>query len=207
MSSKDLIIDAIIFGLKNCSIIQNPYKQEGTYWHRFESIKSFQKINVCIDLRFYFTNMLNVESANYNIHLTITHTQMDTYDDLFSTRIEEPANLSFLYDREILSNTLDKMKRKLLELQFSIFSGVFITTTPKFEMESSFFEDIPTIKFKGEECCICHDITNTKTKCEHYLCVPCFQQIKIIQDEDDEDGEHLLRPCPLCREDIFYTTV
>jgi hypothetical protein len=204
MSSKDLIIDSIISGLKDSYVITRA-KENGTYIHRFESIQSLQGINVCIDLVFNLMHMLNVKTSSFNVQLKITHQQMDTYDVLYSCLIDSVSDTSVLYHREVLSNTLDKMKRKLLELQFSTFSGVFITTIPKFQIESSFFEDIPTIKFKGNECSICQEITNTKTKCEHYLCVPCFQQIKLIQDEDNE--ENLLRRCPMCREDIFYTTI
>lgn len=208
MSSKDLIIDNIITGLKDCNIIKKPYNEQGTYWHRFSSIKSFQGINVDIDLRFYFTHMTDVASAYYNVHLHITHPKIDTYDNLYSSRIQEPSPLSFLYDREILSETLDKMKQRLLELHFSKFSGTFLTTVPVLQTEIEFFEDIPNIIFKGEDCSICLEKTNTTTKCKHYLCVPCFQQINLIEEEneDDDDDEHLKRPCPICRKDIFYTT-
>jgi hypothetical protein len=210
MSSKDLIIDNIISELKECCIIKNPDRREGTHWHTFESIKSFHGINVCIRLIFYFTNMDIGEMGQYHVHLAIIHSQIDTYDELFQCRIQEPSNISSLYNREVLSDTLDKFKEKLLTLHFSKFSGTFIKTLPKMQIESGFFEDIPAIIFKGEKCSICFDITDTTTKCNHYLCIPCFQEIKLISldedDEIDEDGENLIRRCPICREDIFYTT-
>jgi hypothetical protein len=41
-------------------------------------------------------------------------------------------------------------------------------------------------------CCVCHLETATKTECDHYLCYPCWKQVKNMK-------------CPMCRKSIKYT--
>lgn len=45
-------------------------------------------------------------------------------------------------------------------------------------------------KIKGDDCCVCMERTITKTRCNHFICLPCFQKIKI-------------RKCPICRDDLL----
>ena len=53
------------------------------------------------------------------------------------------------------------------------------------------------------DCCVCHERTNTETKCGHKLCIPCWATINTTfyaeQDSDDEDE---VPSCPMCRADI-----
>lgn len=67
---------------------------------------------------------------------------------------------------------------------------------------SDVFKNDSHIEFIGHECCICFQkFTATQTNCGHALCLQCADQIKPIQDED-EDNEII--PCPLCRADITF---
>ena len=66
------------------------------------------------------------------------------------------------------------------------------------------------IEFRFNECCVCYSITNTKTDCDHALCVLCCQ--KIIDDKnlehkyDEGEREHHPITCPMCRNDSFELT-
>jgi len=42
------------------------------------------------------------------------------------------------------------------------------------------------VKLDGEECCVCHDLTISKTGCKHHMCLECWSQLK-------------KRSCPMCR--------
>lgn len=42
---------------------------------------------------------------------------------------------------------------------------------------------------KGEECCVCLELTNVKTICNHYLCDECHSKLKTFT-------------CPLCRKNL-----
>ena len=56
------------------------------------------------------------------------------------------------------------------------------------------FENTTT---KCESCCVCHDLTNTTTECDHHLCLACMSSLKGYVDDDE-----YIRKCPLCRENI-----
>ena len=50
-----------------------------------------------------------------------------------------------------------------------------------------------------EVCCVCHDLTNSKTECGHPLCLVCMSSL----DENFEGGERT-KSCPLCREYMSF---
>jgi hypothetical protein len=84
-----------------------------------------------------------------------------------------------------------------------------IIPTLKFNKKTSwltadeFFSDDVVELFKFDNttifdvCSVCHEFTNSKTDCDHTLCLVCMSSIKGHFDE----GEHI-RHCPLCREHI-----
>lgn len=49
------------------------------------------------------------------------------------------------------------------------------------------------IKCDFDVCCVCHETTQTKTQCKHYLCYSCWEQIKVNCNDDE------IYPCPICR--------
>jgi hypothetical protein len=66
------------------------------------------------------------------------------------------------------------------------------------EEDNQFFRELitnPNIIFKElETCCVCSEITKTKTQCNHTLCLICCSKIKPVED----------KKCPICRELIIY---
>jgi len=50
-----------------------------------------------------------------------------------------------------------------------------------------------------EECCVCQELTGTKTECEHHLCLLCMSSLHEVEDEDGEAEKN----CPMCRETII----
>lgn len=63
------------------------------------------------------------------------------------------------------------------------------------------FGNIQNIKLDNviESCCVCYNLTLTKTPCKHPLCHRCW--FSICKEDDNDDIECL---CPLCREDILH---
>jgi len=47
-------------------------------------------------------------------------------------------------------------------------------------------------KEKHEECCVCLELTETKTNCNHHLCIPCWNQLKNER-------------CPICRREDIHS--
>ena len=107
------------------------------------------------------------------------------------------------FNEETLSVTLDKMLEILPTLKFNKYNGIFTERMPIYTSIIDFFKDVEGLVLENQECCVCLEVTNTKTECDHYLCVPCFQQIPLVGDDEDEDEKE--RRCPLCREDINCT--
>lgn len=203
MSSKDVIISDIARYI----VEQKVAKQNEKYlWamYLFTTIKSICGINCDVQLNFGF-NLWDDEPNDFNVILKIVHSNMFDQESSESIILYHGVIGRYKkFDRENISAILDKVKLQLSKLEFSIYSGLLVPYQSTRLAEIDFFQDIPSIKCDGEECPVCKEnIVATKTYCGHYLCVPCFQNIKLIQDEDDDENE--IRRCPMCREEILYT--
>ena len=58
----------------------------------------------------------------------------------------------------------------------------------------------PNIKKKIDECCVCYELTDNKTDCNHSLCLCCWGKCK----KDENDGYDDCINCPMCREEVEY---
>jgi hypothetical protein len=203
MSSKDLIISDIARAVVEQKVAQHGKKHLWTMYC-FTTINSICNINCDVHLNLGF-GIWDDEPNDFNVILKIIHSNM------FEPDTCEPIILHHnvigrykKFDRENISSILDKIKLELSKLEFNIYTGQFIVYQSTTLAEIDFFKDISSIKYEGEECPVCmNHIVTTKTECKHYLCVPCYQNIKLIQDEDDDENE--IRKCPICREQILYT--
>jgi hypothetical protein len=74
------------------------------------------------------------------------------------------------------------------------------------EAVAMFKFDNTTTKYK--ECSVCHELCGTKTECQHSLCLVCFSSIhEVLVDDEEEEGEQILiKSCPLCRKNVDYIT-
>jgi hypothetical protein len=61
-------------------------------------------------------------------------------------------------------------------------------------------KDVNNIKTNNiEPCCVCYNLTHTKTDCGHTLCYRCWSNVKETEETEEED---IMRPCPMCRKCI-----
>jgi hypothetical protein len=199
MSSKDVIIADII---KNIQKDQQEYPTMCRYTYTFSGFKSFQGIYCQIQLHIHFKLFIDKPNS-FQIYMKITHPLMDDdekeVDFLYCKKIGEYPN----FDEENVSLILDEIKQLLPTLQFNILLGNFNSTDHTYSAVKDFFGDVEGLVFSGNDCCVCQEVlVNTKTKCDHYICIPCYQQLKFVDDE--EMGEK--RPCPMCRGHISYTS-
>jgi len=201
MSSKDLIISDIVRAVvaQKSAVV---YQAHLWVLYCFTTIKSIHGINCDVHLNLGF-GLWDDEPNDFNVVLKIVHSNMFDSEDcepiiLYHSVIGRYKK----FDRENISSILDKIKLELSTLQFSVYSGLLVPYQSTRLAEIDFFQDIESINCVGEECPICKEnIVATKTECGHYLCVPCFQNIKLIQDENHDE----IRKCPFCRDHITYT--
>lgn len=199
MSSKDVIVADIIRVVK-----EQLQEKPSSYFHYYtiQGIKSFHGIKSILQLEFGFK--LNSDKPdNCRILLKILHPEMDDHikvvDHLYSKIIRQCPKL----DEENVSVALDEIKQTLTTLHFNVFRGDFYNSVSTHSAVSDFFGDVEGLIFSGDDCCVCQEVkVLTKTECDHYICIPCYQQINLVPDEEYEEK----RPCPLCREHITYTS-
>jgi len=69
-------------------------------------------------------------------------------------------------------------------------------------LEHELLSGLDNIELDADECCVCNNLTKTKTICNHCVCYRCMTHIKHVKDDDDEDLHEI--PCPICRQDIRF---
>lgn len=62
------------------------------------------------------------------------------------------------------------------------------------------FKEFNQIECNINNCCVCQELVETKTSCNHYICLHCAVKIIPIKNEYDFNET----PCPICRKDISY---
>lgn len=85
------------------------------------------------------------------------------------------------------------VKTTLDSLRFNRKKNKF-ETTPAYDWDFLQSENVK-LNYTYEECCVCHETTESKTTCGHTLCIPCYDQIRVDSDDDTL--------CPLCRADCY----
>jgi hypothetical protein len=198
MSSKDVIIADIL------SQIPVPTLWTSNKSYYFGScFKSLHGIDISMSLSFYFKSPTENGFQQVEISLIICHGNMFHDNGSSYLMFNKEIYVSPVFNEQTISATLDKMLEILGTLKFNKYNGIFSTETCDIYLSvNDFFKDVNGLVLQGGECSICLELINTKTECKHYLCVPCYQQINLVGNDEDEQE----RPCPMCREDINYTS-
>jgi hypothetical protein len=153
---------------------------------------------------------------------------MSIYKEVYNLHIDW-TSFYFCVERdgscELLNMTFDTVElaltylTKLMNEPFVDLLRCRISTTPTADQRNEYEEmkafyayhkNNEQIKFRFNECCVCYTLTETKTDCDHALCIACCQ--KIIDDVnlehkyDEGEREHHPITCPMCRNDSFELT-
>ena len=125
--------------------------------------------------------------------------------------IEERYDIKQLYVKsiDIKKNTkVDEVEEFMKEcfefIRNCVFDRMFgkfvLAKTPTlFCFTAEMAEGLAHIETSVKGCCVCLELTNTKTRCGHTLCVECWSQIKSVRNTETECYED---PCPMCRFDL-----
>ena len=112
---------------------------------------------------------------------------------------------------------LNKFEGKLTYDDFE-FNGEILTDGSKKVIESAFSQEfVPSeysnCEFAYNSCCVCLELTLSKTPCNHSLCIECEERLQFDEevefdmeedddsDDENENGKKVLhyRKCPMCR--------
>ena len=69
-------------------------------------------------------------------------------------------------------------------------------------LEHQLLSGFDNIELHGDECCVCNNLTETKTRCNHCVCYRCMTHIKPVENNNSYRENDI--PCPICRQDIRY---
>jgi hypothetical protein len=110
------------------------------------------------------------------------------------------------YTIEFIQEALTIINHKLSNIRFNKYYGKFsyktyeTYETPSFEDWKNYL-NMSEVKLEFNECCVCLEMTTTKTHCNHSLCYYCWS--KLNYSESEEINEETLK-CPYCRDDISF---
>lgn len=135
----------------------------------------------------------------------------------------EEAHYQTLYEKSIPKdyqtfnkNALKKILKQavfeiLPSLKFDKYKGVFVSEDV-FEHKHSFhnswndiLQNMSNVELTSDECCVCKDITITKTTCcNNTLCYYCWDKLK-TKPRNYQFELHIMS-CPMCRADLRWNS-
>jgi len=146
----------------------------------------------------------SVYKEAYWLHIdwTVCHINHDKEGDCRLLRMSfDTAELALIYLDKLLKDPFVDLLRCRLDTQPSDDQKNEYNEMKAFY---SAYKHNEKIKFRFDECCVCYALTETKTSCNHALCISCCQ--KIIDDtkkETKDDDCHDIS-CPMCRDDFEF---
>lgn len=159
-------------------------------------IKTIDAVPVTVTLVYNYHGMrFKVESLDYYTDETREVTEQIP---LYSTPITKYKNKKNISIEEI-ETMLRVHFEEISKLKFSVFNGRFYSDKIIDESCWGFLTKFENLTLDFDECCVCKEITKSKTACKHTLCRPCMFKIKPSPVEDADD-EYVL--CPICRETL-----
>lgn len=132
--------------------------------------------------------------ADIKVTCQITRTRCGQ-EEALRLQLDSVWNEDDILYQEVVTNqeNLDKLlKETLPNLKFNKLTNQFQTDgdDKKTTLELEIAKSIPkcdNIKWGFDDCCVCADLTTTKTSCGHHLCSECESAIKSNK-------------CPICRQ-------
>jgi len=138
-----------------------------------------------------------IEGSNIrNISKDEDNDDESDYDCLFTMIILDKDVDFTLKDYE---DFIGKIFNTLEIIELNKMTGQFVIEDKK-NFENDIFEllrNFKHINLSYENCSVCDELTETKTACNHYLCIYCWDKIK----KSNETG---VKPCPICRKAMEY---
>ena len=113
----------------------------------------------------------------------------------------------------MIEKSIIRLQQELKEFKYHKRTNKFMNKQDidMYDAEVSVFET-DNVKYVSDECCVCQEVTSSKTECNHSLCLSCWSSLKIQHHpgfyDDDEYENHMFMGvlCPLCRKFMARST-
>jgi hypothetical protein len=149
-----------------------------------------------------------IDKVKVDVNLMVTHTAVIldiTLDDIYENDSFDDVSLHrklFNIDNKDFTKLAEYILVELNELRLDM-KGNLINKKDIDDqiLEQELLSGLDNIELDADECCVCNNLTKTKTICNHCVCYRCMTHIKKVKiDGEDDDVNEI--PCPICREDI-----
>jgi hypothetical protein len=170
---------------------------------------------------------INESSIKLNVFRRFAKDRPDSkIKELYTTRtfsrVQFELNAILVDALTFLKNTISRMYLNKFEGMLTFddyqFNGTLVTDGLKYDHDSVFANGFfpsehSNCEFTYNFCCVCLDLTTSKTPCNHFLCIDCEEKLQFdeeveveMEEDDDSDDENengkkflYYRKCPMCR--------
>ena len=170
-------------------------------------IKKLDGVLVSVTIQIDWENVC--DSKNSNMVLVIDSI-------LITTESGEYKNISFFnhftpgimvykdtkeWNIEMMEESLIAIQMLISKLKYDKILGKFVFEESPSKAHYDFWSKNSNTEMEGEICCVCHEVTTSKTVCSHSLCLQCWSQMP-NEDPPDFKGYEVGmfgHKCPICR--------
>jgi hypothetical protein len=133
------------------------------------------------------------------VYFKIYAMNIDNYNtNLYSKIMHKVSNHTVKDVENFITEQFDFMR----DCVFDRMTGKFVLPTEKeptlCRFIAEFAKDKEHITSTVQECCVCYELTKTRTRCNHYVCVECWNNLNYVDNEEEQAEQ----PCPMCKTDL-----
>lgn len=120
----------------------------------------------------------------------------------FISSFSPPMSDTPVIDKQIVTEQIKDIFLKIGSLTYDMGSRFVTALLNRHE----YIYDIctlPNVTLTADKCCVCLNMTESKTKCNHHLCLRCWTRLPDVEASEDEDSDGSIpeigHSCPMCR--------
>ena len=128
-------------------------------------------------------------------------------DQIFQTVNKTRPKVLIEDEDNFIEHVVRKTLLSLKKLKIDKLMGTFYIEEPSqerqkmYDLDAEFcqaFKDDEHMEMKAKECCVCFTMTQSRTNCDHSVCLECISKLKPFRIINE--GTHI--GCPMCRQRI-----
>ena len=189
-------------------------KRQDRYFNYLFPVTKINEMPCKVIISIYDKKSITLKIEECNINLDFRDMSSDSEITYFGeVLVSHKGCGEAILEMEDYINALKKIHVILPLLKFNKYLGEFDIQGKENESQQEIeflkvFLKNDNIKTCIEDCSVCYEATKTKTNCGHHLCYLCWENLPLVKNEDEDDGEVHFRfnqSCPICRAEIYAT--